>query len=748
MCADEPPLVQPAGGDLEAVPFDISDEPGACRDDGCSRSSAASVLRPDVDVLCRISWVELDMEPSEPIGPAAPARRPDARRPSFERGGAPTIEAPARPQWRQGLPDTLVRVSAIEDAATAAVGDRLTPVQRERARIAARQLAESVSARGFVSAARCARAVEAQLDGTSPLSEATVLELCENAIALRRQLSPYQRSAAGGGQPTSDDALLVVYSLDADWVEEVRAESVVRGLAIVHAHDPAMLEDALDRRAAAAILDLRADATVLRGLRAALPPATVAVIATDRLADRLALVEAGIARVLLSDSGPREVVDPVVALLKTQRFDDARVLILGDEQRPDVAALKVRISELGAEVICAQNLNEAWLAVLDERPSLVVTLTATEESANLARIVRADIRRVHLPLVAVIEDEPDAPLELHRAGIDDVVTLRSGLTHVTELVRGQLIRSRMHLSDAEVDPLTGLPNEAGALRSVERLASLAQRQQVNLAMAVVQVDGFGRLNELHGRSLGDDVLQTTAKQLRQAFRGEDVAARLGASEFLLALYDSTREDAAVRIRGMADEIRSEQLTAPNGVPVRLTVSAGVAQLPTDGHEPRAVRRAATEALRHARASGGDQVVTTVDVDTDQRTQTVLDVVVVEGDEVLAAMLSEALSARGWRVSSAGDGQTALQLLGGPHPPVQARVVLLDVDLPGPDGYTVLRRLADAGALRDTRVIVVTGSATEAEILAAFEAGAADHVAKPFSLPVLIERVRSALGPGA
>lgn len=691
------------------------------------------------------------MEPIEPIGPASPAspaRRPDARRSPFERAGAPTIEAPTRPQWRQGLAETLVRVGAVEDAATAAVGDRLTPVQRERARIAARQLAESVSARGYVSAARCAHAVEAQLDGTSPLSEATVLELCENAVALRRQLSPYQRSAAHGGQPTSDDVLLVVYSLDADWVEEVQAESVVRGLAIIHAHDPAMLKDALARQPAAVVLDLRVDATVLDELETALPPATVAVIATDRLADRLALADAGVARVLLSDSGPREVVDPVVALLTTQRLDDARVLIFGDEEQPDVAALRIHISELGAEVISAQSLNGAWLAVLDERPSLVVMLTATEDSANLARIVRGDIRRVHLPLIAVVEDDPDAALELHRAGMDDVVALGSGLTHVTELVRGQLIRSRMHLSDAEVDPLTGLPNEAGALRSVERLTSLAQRQQVNLAMAIVQVDGFGRLNELHGRSFGDDVLQTTAKQLRQAFRGEDVAARLGASEFLLALYDSTREDAATRIRGMADEIRSVQLTAPNGVPVRLTVSAGVAQLPTDGHEPRAVRRAATEALRHARASGGDQVVTSMDADTDQRTQTMLDVVIVEGDEALAAMLTEALSARGWRVRWAGDGQTALQLLGGPHPPVRARVVLLDVDLPGPDGYTVLRRLADAGALRDTRVIVVTGSSTEAETLAAFEAGAADHVAKPFSLPVLIERVRSALGAGA
>jgi DNA-binding response OmpR family regulator len=71
-------------------------------------------------------------------------------------------------------------------------------------------------------------------------------------------------------------------------------------------------------------------------------------------------------------------------------------------------------------------------------------------------------------------------------------------------------------------------------------------------------------------------------------------------------------------------------------------------------------------------------------------------------------------------------------------------VLLDWDLPGRDGLTVLRGLAADGWLADTTVVMLTARASEREVLAALELGASDHVAKPISIPVLMQKVRSAL----
>lgn len=127
----------------------------------------------------------------------------------------------------------------------------------------------------------------------------------------------------------------------------------------------------------------------------------------------------------------------------------------------------------------------------------------------------------------------------------------------------------------------------------------------------------------------------------------------------------------------------------------------------------------------------------------------VDVVVVEDDPLLAELLRHALATRGYRIRHFTDGQAAAaELAGEPAgspPALRSRVVLLDVDLPALNGLGVLRQMAITDNLAATRVIMLTAHSSEAEIVNALELGAFDHVAKPFSVPVLMQRVRRALG---
>jgi DNA-binding response OmpR family regulator len=77
--------------------------------------------------------------------------------------------------------------------------------------------------------------------------------------------------------------------------------------------------------------------------------------------------------------------------------------------------------------------------------------------------------------------------------------------------------------------------------------------------------------------------------------------------------------------------------------------------------------------------------------------------------------------------------------------LRSRVVLLDVDLPVLNGFSVLRQMALTGSLAATRVIMLTAHSSEKEIVNALKLGAFDHVAKPFSVPVLMQRVHRAMG---
>lgn len=121
-----------------------------------------------------------------------------------------------------------------------------------------------------------------------------------------------------------------------------------------------------------------------------------------------------------------------------------------------------------------------------------------------------------------------------------------------------------------------------------------------------------------------------------------------------------------------------------------------------------------------------------------------DVLLVDDDPTLADILRHALNHRGLRVEWCDNGRRALELLGADGG-MRPRLVLLDVNMPGMDGLTVLRSLREGGRLEHLHVIMLTARSSEAEVVDALRLGATDHIAKPFSVQVLQERITRALG---
>jgi len=122
----------------------------------------------------------------------------------------------------------------------------------------------------------------------------------------------------------------------------------------------------------------------------------------------------------------------------------------------------------------------------------------------------------------------------------------------------------------------------------------------------------------------------------------------------------------------------------------------------------------------------------------------VDLMLVEDDEALIPLLLHSFEARGIRAAHTSSGSEAIRLLTGPTPDIVAKVVVLDWNLPGATGLQVLQALATNGVLAGTKVIMLTGRSSEAETLRSLELGASDHVAKPFSIAVLMQRIDSLL----
>lgn len=112
------------------------------------------------------------------------------------------------------------------------------------------------------------------------------------------------------------------------------------------------------------------------------------------------------------------------------------------------------------------------------------------------------------------------------------------------------------------------------------------------------------------------------------------------------------------------------------------------------------------------------------------------ILIVEDDATLSSGLARILGGEGYAVDAFGNGEHALAALARE----QFDLVILDVGLPGMDGFEVLRRLRDAGGRMP--VLVLTARDAVSERVHGLELGADDYMAKPFAMPELVARVRA------
>ena len=120
------------------------------------------------------------------------------------------------------------------------------------------------------------------------------------------------------------------------------------------------------------------------------------------------------------------------------------------------------------------------------------------------------------------------------------------------------------------------------------------------------------------------------------------------------------------------------------------------------------------------------------------------IVIVEDDAVIRAVLEMALAAEGFtKVVGCARGDEGLTAIRRRRPDL----VLLDVMLPGVDGFTICRRIRETSVLSGTRIVMLTARTQNEDIVRGLECGADDYVTKPFDRKVLIARIRAVLRRG-
>lgn len=156
--------------------------------------------------------------------------------------------------------------------------------------------------------------------------------------------------------------------------------------------------------------------------------------------------------------------------------------------------------------------------------------------------------------------------------------------------------------DSIRDPLTNLYNRRFLQDYLSRELIRAKREGIRVAVIMLDLDHFKRVNDTKGHGVGDIVLMEIAALLKRHIRGSDIACRFGGEEFTLVLPNATPQSARTRAEAICSAVREE-----SGRLMGVTASLGVAVFPDTTADPEALLRAADEALYEAKGRGRDQV---------------------------------------------------------------------------------------------------------------------------------------------
>lgn len=269
------------------------------------------------------------------------------------------------------------------------------------------------------------------------------------------------------------------------------------------------------------------------------------------------------------------------------------------------------VLELGQEGVPPQLLwGAAWTRAL-------VRLGRTQEAVRTGRELLSKIEgsgvdgdRLVLAYEVMRAEAPEAEHEgsgvaafVHlaeeRLG-DDIALLEALFRARVDLLRGADER-RLLAQAASLDPLTGLVNRRGATAAVEDACRRPAGEEV--ALLLLDLDGFKEVNDTCGHLAGDLVLQRVAGVLRAAARAEDVVARWGGDEFVVVAVLDTAAAVA-----LADRLREAVRTGSGSGDVdAVTLSVGVA-VRRDVVDDDAWLRRADVAMYAAKRAGGDATV--------------------------------------------------------------------------------------------------------------------------------------------
>ncbi|NNK62177.1 MAG: metalloregulator ArsR/SmtB family transcription factor, partial [Gemmatimonadetes bacterium] len=405
-----------------------------------------------------------------------------------------------------------------------------------------------------------------------------------------------------------------------------------------------------------------------------------------------------------SDALLAEATDRLIGAISQEiAIDDPRVarILVVEDSRVEAALTRSIVSGPNREVLWAQSAEEAQQLLDQQDIDLILLdlgLPGEDGRDLLGRLGRRPRTRAIPVILLTGRTDLQTRTEVMSLGADAFFTKPADGPVLASAVAMMLERSAESRQAGRQDPLTGLSNRTVFLTELKQVAAAAKRADLELSLAILDTDRLAAINDVHGSDVGDDVVRSIAQTIRSSFRESDHAARWGGGKFAIFFSHTGEAGAATALGKLRAATDARPVVLPDGSTLTPEWHAGVATVVGSEGIDDAIARA-TRRLNVAERQRDGRIVASDEATADGPRHVLL----VEDDDILADLIRHRLGREGFDVTHFSDGAVALRSMA----EITASAVILDVMLPGADGFEILRQLKSQPSFAGVPVVVLT-----------------------------------------
>ena len=279
------------------------------------------------------------------------------------------------------------------------------------------------------------------------------------------------------------------------------------------------------------------------------------------------------------------------------------------------------------------------------------------------------------------------------------------------------------------DALTGVFNRSYYEDKIKTLKSC-------MGVAMIDMDDFKLYNDTCGHSVGDMVLVTVAKEIKKCIRKTDILIRYGGDEFILLLPDIDEEFFETKLKQIQNHVNHVQFAHNNKLKLSLSIGGVMSRnIPVEE-----ALKQADKMMYQAKIQKNAVVVQKKSEDyanVPEKEKPKDTILVVDDSSMNREILSEMLK-DDFHILEASDGKECIDLI--QKQGSEISLILLDIIMPGIDGYGVLDFMSQNQWTDDIPVIMISSDNSIEAIRKCYEMGVSDYISRPFDAKIVYQRV--------